>query len=311
MSPPLSCCPRAGPCRARMMAIAMAMACCALLTTAIDQQCNTAHETSVDAFGAPNEYQRMFLETEQTKGEDLSLFNISSSSIHGRGVMLTRAVTKDTPIGILYYEVQEDRNDYFYPSLGEYWHARGYITDGGTLANERMAVRDAFDRCNQIKKCQGITFRDPEKQFADPHGEIPDIIVDVEFKDKVAFGMDDQNSWQSFLKHRENLSAVYFPLGCSSAHLPNPPPASLDPRLMVPCWPRYINHSCQPNAVIVKVPMPEEFVIPGLPWKKVTGAYHVVAVMDIDEGGEISLNYESFPSYMMRKVDGVDECGEL
>lgn len=289
----------------------MAMACCALLTTAMNQQCNTPHETSVDAMGAPHEYQRMYHETEQTKGEDLSLFNISRSSIHGRGVMLTRSVRKGAPIGILHYEVEEVMNDYFYPSLGGYWHARGYITDGGALANERMSVRDAFKRCNDMEKCQGITFRDPEKQFEDPRGEIPDITVDVEFKDKVTFGIDDKNSWQSFLKHCEHLSAVYFPLGCSSAYLPNPPPASLDPRLIIPCWPRYINHSCHPSAVAVKVPMPEEFVIPGLPWKKVTGAYQVVTANDIDEGGEISLNYEVLPSYMMRRVNGVDECGKL
>ncbi|KAL3792481.1 hypothetical protein HJC23_008403 [Cyclotella cryptica] len=296
----------------RARALAMAAACCAILTTlAMDEQCNTAQGTPIDELGALTEYQRIYHETEQTKKEDLSLFNISSSSIHGRGVMLTRPVKKDTPIGIVFFEVEGDMQDYLYPSLGGYWHARGYITDGGTLANERMPVRAAFQRCDEMEKCQGITFQDPDEQFADPQAELPHTVVDVEFKDKVDFRADTENSWQSFLKHRENLSALFFPLGCSGGFLPNPPPSSLDPRLMIPCWPRYINHSCRPTAVVVKVPVEEGFVLPGVPWKKVMGAYQLVTAKDIDEGGEISLNYESFPSHMIRRVHGVDECDKL
>ncbi|KAL3801517.1 hypothetical protein HJC23_000955 [Cyclotella cryptica] len=222
MPPSLSSRLWAGHCRAR--ALAMAAACCAILTTlAMDEQCNTAQETPIDELGALTEYQRIYHETEQTKKEDLSLFNISSSSIHGRGVMLTRPVKKDTPIGIVFYEVEGDMQDYLYPSLGGYWHARGYITDGGTLANERMPVRAAFQRCDEMEKCQGITFQDPDEQFADPQAELPHTVVDVEFKDKVDFRADTENSWQSFLKHRENLSDLFFPLGCSGGFLPNPP----------------------------------------------------------------------------------------
>lgn len=283
--------------------------CFASVTAAADRQCQTPHDTNVDDMA---EHQNMmYRETEHIKKEDLSLLAISSSSIHGRGVFLTRPAAKDTSIGILYYEVEEEMDEYLSPSLEEgFWHARGFITDGGKLDKRRMSVGEALIRCKGMAKCRGITFTDPEKLFSDPHGDLPSDKVDVEFKDKVRFGVDPENSWQSFIQHPDdNLAAVYFPLGCSSCLLPNPPPASLDPKLMLPCWPRYINHSCEPNTEVVKVSLEDGFVLPGVPWKKVVGAYRAVLLRDMDSEEELTLNYEELPSYMMRRVDGVEDCG--
>lgn len=257
------------------------------------------------------EYQLMRAETEKVKHDDLSLLAITESSIHGRGVTVTRPLAKDTPIGVLFYEVAEEMEDYVTPSVEGYWHARGFITDGGSISSQRMSVRDALIQCNEMKKCEGITFKDEQQLFSDPNSEIPTTIVEVEFKDKTHFGTDPENSWQSYLKQSDGLTGMHFPLGCSSIHLPNPLPSSLDPELMLPCWPRYVNHSCQPTAVLVKVPVPDGFILPGLPWKNIRCAYQAVALGDLNVGDEITLNYEVLPNYMLRRVEGVQECGNL
>jgi hypothetical protein len=275
-----------------------------LLATMAHVQCDDAHQST-------HEYQLMYSEAERVKKEDLSLLAISPSSIHGRGVTLTRPSKKDSSVGILYYEVEEDNEKHIQIEEGGYWHARGFITDGGMIDRRHMSVKDAITRCNEISNCQGIAFEDPDKVFSDPHSELPSMLVDVEFKDKNHFGTDPQDSWQSFLKQHEHRDAVYFPLGCSASFLPNPPPSSLDPILMLPCWPRYVNHSCDPTAKVVKVPVDDSFVLAGVPWKQVVGAYEVVLLNNLDKGGEISLNYEELPNYMTRRVDGVDKCNKF
>ena len=262
--------------------------CGTLLTVLAERQCQSPH----DRIGASSEH-----------------LSISESSIHGRGVILTRPVKKDSKIGILYYE-EEVSGVEFTPSIIEgYWHARGYITDGGKIESQTMTVREALARCNELPKCQGITFEDREKEFVNPE-EISDEEVEIEFKDKAAFGADED--WQSFIQHTDklNLGAIYFPLGCSSFFLPNPPPASLDPERMLPCWPRYVNHSCTPTTTVVKEPVEEGFVLPGIEWRKILFALQVVALEDLNAGDEITLNYELLPDYMLQRVDGVDACAE-
>ncbi|KAL3802155.1 hypothetical protein ACHAWO_007795 [Cyclotella atomus] len=274
-----------------------------ILATMARVQCDDAHQHR-------REYQIMYAEAERVKKEDLSLLEIKSSSIHGRGVVLTRPVKQDSSVGVLYYEVVGDNEDRVQIEEG-YWHARGYITDGGMIDRRHMSVKDAITRCDELPDCQGITFEDPDGLFSNAHSKLPSILVDVEFKDKNHFGTDPQDSWQSFLKQQENLDALYFPLGCSSSFLPNPPPSSLDPILMLPCWPRYNNHSCDPTAKVVKVPVEDSFALPGVPWKRVVGAYQVVLLKDLDEGEEITLNYEALPNYMLRRVEGVEKCNKL
>ena len=167
-----------------------------------------------------------------------------------------------------------------------------------------MTVREALDKCEKMAKCEGITFQDEERLFLDPLAD-PTHEVSVEFKDKVQFGADD--GWQSFLKHVSSKDATYYPLGCNSAFLVNPPPKELDVEKMLPCWPRYFNHHCDPNTETVPVPVPEGFVIPGVPWKRVLNAYQLRAVRDLAAHEEITLNYETLPSYMLRKIEGA-EC---
>jgi hypothetical protein len=72
-----------------------------------------------------------------------------------------------------------------------------------------------------------------------------------------------------------------------------------------------VNHSCDPTAKVVKVPVDDSFVLAGVPWKQVVGAYEVVLLNNLDKGGEISLNYEELPNYMTRRVDGVDKCNKF
>ena len=57
--------------------------------------------------------------------------------------------------------------------------------------------------------------------------------------------------------------------------------------------------------------MPEEYIVPGMPWSKCVRQGIAVALNDIREGDEISLNYELLPQYMMRKMDDVPSCEEL
>jgi hypothetical protein len=56
--------------------------------------------------------------------------------------------------------------------------------------------------------------------------------------------------------------------------------------------------------------MPEEYIVPGMPWSKCVRQGIAVALNDIREGDEIFLNYELFPQYMMRHVVGVPSCEE-
>lgn len=260
-----------------------------------------------------HEYQILYANTERVKKDDLSLLAITASPIHGRGVTLTRPVKKDTSVGVLMYEFVQDRGEELFTEMNidGYWHARVFITDGGKIDSQRMPVKDALNRCDKLPGCKGITFRDPNKLFADPSGDIPTTPVDVEFKDKSHFGADPQNSWQSYLKNPDSFNSIYYPLACSSEKfLSNPPSKSLDPKLMLPCWPRYVNHSCDPTAVLVKVAVDEGFVLPDIPWKTIVGAFQVVVLHDMDKGSEILLNYEDFPEYLTRKVEGVAECGK-
>lgn len=251
------------------------------------------------------EYQLLSDDAKRVKGEDLDLIKISSSSIHGRGTAITRPVKKGTPIGILIYEVSKDTGNYVQLENG-YWHARGFITDGGKIDDAHTTVTDALQRCSEMERCEGITFQDPQKSFSDPMKEIPAITVDVEFKDKTHFSPDNENLWQSYLKQPDDHEGVYYPLGCNS-FLSNPPPASLDSKLMLPCWPRFVNHSCNPTTKLVKAPVENGFVLPGIPWKDVLFSYQVVSLRDMEADEEFTLNYEDFPSYLSRSVDGA-EC---
>ena len=136
-----------------------------------------------------------------------------------------------------------------------------------------------------------------ELAFVDPTGDI--------------LGTDPLNGWQSYLKSPLDMTAIFFPLGCSlEVFLSNPPSKSLDPELMVPCWPRYVNHSCDPTAVLVKVDVDNGFVLPDIPWKKVVASYQVVVLQGMDKGSEISFNYEDLPQYILRETDGFAECNK-
>lgn len=258
-----------------------------------------------------NGYQLMYEDAQKIKHDDLSLMSIAASSIHGKGVLINRSLKKDESVGILYYESLEEM-DHLTATVDVegFWHARGYITDGGMIEKHKLSVKDALLRCKEMQECQGITFQDPQRLFENPESALSTTEVIVEFKDKSHFSQDNENSWQSYLKEHNssNASALWFPLGCGASYLPNPPPAALDNNLMLPCWPRYVNHSCQPTAKAVKVPVQKGFALPGIPWTKISGAYQVVLLKDLAEGDEITLNYELLPSYMMRRVDGVDKC---
>ena len=256
-------------------------------------------------------YQLMYEDAEKIKQDDLSQLSIAKSAIHGKGVLINRPLKKGESVGILYYEYLEEMDHLTATvEVDGFWHARGYISDGGMIAKQHLSVKDALLRCKEMHECQGITFQDPQRLFENPQSSLPTTEVIIEFKDKSHFSKDTENSWQSYLKEHNdsNASALYFPLGCGVAYLPNPPPAALDNHLMLPCWPRYVNHSCQPTAKVVKVPVQKGFAVPGIPWTKISGAYQVLLLKDLAERDEITLNYELLPSYMMRRVEGVQKC---
>jgi len=69
-----------------------------------------------------------------------------------------------------------------------------------------------------------------------------------------------------------------------------------------------VNHACQASLGVLFEDMDLSFVIPGMPWVSCVRSATAIAVRDIGEGEELTLNYELFPPYMMRKVDGVASC---
>lgn len=225
---------------------------------------------------------------------DLDMFHVGPSKIHGRGVIASQAITKGTRIGLMWFDFLSDP-----PAAAEshtgFKHKRGYIPVQGDLGVHTVTLAEAKTKCQQQEACQGITFQAKELPLAEER-------VSVTFKDKS--NVVANNNWHSFIKPGAR-SVSYYPITCNSEYFPALLPAYLSPDELNVCFPRMVNHNCDPSADVTWVEMEEEFGVPGLPMTqgRRVRAWYMRAGKDIAVGEELDLNYAVFPTYMSRQLD--------
>ena len=146
-------------------------------------------------------YQLMYEDAEKIKQVDLSLLSIAKSSIHGKGVLINRPLKKGESVGILYYEYLEEMDHLATVEVDGFWHARGYISDGGMIAKHHLSVKDALLRCKEMHECQGITFQDPQRLFENPQSSLPTTEVIIEFSSQIEMLDDDEPRSDSYAGH--------------------------------------------------------------------------------------------------------------
>lgn len=255
----------------------------------------------------------------QQKWTDLSLLSIGPSQIHGRGVFAAKNIAQGERLGLAWFDFymtdaacRAENSSYLQPTK------RGYISDGGTLKIETMTVEAGIEQCSKWDKCKGITFQDPIENSVCPTSPTTDDNADIgqcranevrviEFKDKSQFGED--RNWQSFVKPGMRY-VTFIPHTCMSNFYPEGgrDRAAISDENALSCWIRWVNHGCEPSVDIVFENMSEDFALPGMPWSRCVRSVTVFALRNIIQGEELTLNYEPFPSYMMRSVEGVAPC---
>jgi hypothetical protein len=251
---------------------------------------------------------------EQAYYSDLSLFYIGVSKIHGRGVFLSRDIKKGEKIGLGwhdFYFTDEACNAASTLSMEK----RGYISDGGTIKVATMTLEEALSECNSITNCMGITYQNNPEKISCLDGinlqcKTGVEIFNIDFKNHNTFAEDKE--WRSYIKPSRHVA--FHPLSCNGDLYPNGEDrVKISNENALACWPRWVNHEC--NASVTYTfqynepgSTESDSIIPGIPWAVCSRAVHLVALRDLRKDEEVTLNYELNPSYLLRYVDGVENC---
>ena len=230
---------------------------------------------------------------------------IRSSEIHGRGVFASEAIAAGSKISLQWFDFVQ--SDGAVPSgavvRDGMRYARGYIPTGNDLQRERLSVRAARRRCFMDSKCEGITYHDSTAAAGSVAGDDARVVVDFKATSNIISEGDGTDDWHAWVRPGVVQRQVqFFPITCGVRVFPAHLPHDLAPLGLDVCHARLVNHACNSTVDMRPTPMPDNFVVPGIPYSRGRSvrAFHAVARRDIKMGEELSVNYFTTPSYIAK-----------
>ena len=195
------------------------------------------------------------------------LYRIAASPIDGRGVFAAGPVPAGTRLSLQWFDFRANDDGDALNALRRdgLRHEEGYLPSGSDVpgAARTTTVAEARRWCAAAPTtCVGITFRhdDPEAGGGETW---------VSFKNAYRGTLRDESAgeaWHAWVApHAEERRIAYFPLTCGAPAFPRRLPRDLDPKGLLACVARLLNHKCDATLDVVPEGTPGDFVVPGLP----------------------------------------------